>query len=59
MSENTVEPSPGQLETGDQEFCPKREDRQHCNCWYDGEVCCGCGAPVMTEAEKREQGLEE
>jgi hypothetical protein len=23
--------------------CPKREDRQHCNCWYDGEACCACG----------------
>jgi hypothetical protein len=23
--------------------CPKREDKQHCNCWYDGKPCCACG----------------
>jgi hypothetical protein len=23
--------------------CPAREDKQHCNCWYDGKACCGCG----------------
>lgn len=23
--------------------CPKREDKQHCDCWYDGERCCACG----------------
>lgn len=23
--------------------CPGRKDQQHCNCWYDGEACCGCG----------------
>ena len=23
--------------------CPKREDKQHCVCWYDGELCCACG----------------
>lgn len=25
--------------------CPAREDEQHCNCWYDGKKCCGCGNP--------------
>jgi hypothetical protein len=33
----------------DETPCPKREDKQHCNCWYDGERCCACGdeaAPV-------------
>lgn len=25
------------------ESCPKRDDKQHCNCWYDGEPCCACG----------------
>ena len=24
--------------------CPKREDKTHCNCWYDGLACCACGA---------------
>jgi len=28
--------------------CPKREDKRHCNCWYDGEACCACGAPATT-----------
>lgn len=23
--------------------CPVQEDGKHCNCWYDGEVCCSCG----------------
>lgn len=25
------------------EICYAREDRQHCNCWYDGKPCCSCG----------------
>lgn len=32
--------------TSDDEWetpCPKREDKYHCNCWYDGEPCCACG----------------
>lgn len=34
----------------DETPCPKREDGQHCNCWYDSESCCACGAPsVKTE----------
>lgn len=28
--------------------CPKRKDRSHCDCWWDGEECCGCGAPAST-----------
>ena len=28
--------------------CPKRDDKQHCNCWYDGEACCACGAPASS-----------
>jgi len=39
--------------------CPKRADAQHCNCWYDGEKCCACGAPEMTAEEKKEAGAEE
>jgi hypothetical protein len=23
--------------------CHKRQDGQHCNCWYDGGACCACG----------------
>lgn len=33
------------------ENCRKREDAQHCNCWYDGEKCCACGAPALPESE--------
>lgn len=25
------------------ERCWKREDGQHCTCWYDGNPCCSCG----------------
>ena len=38
--------------------CPKREDGQHCDCWYDGEACCACGAAAMTNEERIEQGME-
>lgn len=32
--------------------CLEREDKKHCNCWYDGEVCCACGdATEMTDEE--------
>ena len=23
-------------------WCPEREDKTHCVCWWDGEKCCGC-----------------
>ncbi len=37
--------------------CPKREDKIHCDCWYDGDRCCACGDPKMTEEEMYEQGM--
>jgi hypothetical protein len=30
--------------TEDETPCPIRGDGQHCNCWYDGKVCCACEA---------------
>ena len=27
--------------------CLKREDGQHCNCWYDGGTCCACNDPLQ------------
>lgn len=27
----------------DETPCPKREDGLHCECWYGGNTCCGCG----------------
>ena len=29
--------------------CPRSDDMQHCNCWYDGEPCCRCGDNDMSE----------
>lgn len=23
--------------------CPNSDDKQHCDCWYDGKPCCRCG----------------
>lgn len=23
-------------------FCNRREDKQHCTCWWDGAPCCNC-----------------
>ena len=37
--------------------CPDRDDKLHCACWYDGDACCGCGAPAMTELQKLAQGM--
>lgn len=42
----------------DETPCLKREDGQHCNCWYDGNSCCACGdgpsKPAPTEETKHE-----
>jgi len=35
--------------------CPKREDKQHCNCWYDGDACCACGDPATNSEDRGEQ----
>lgn len=48
----------------DNEFCPIGSitndpyPNMHCECWWDGGVCCRCHAPAMTEEEKREAGME-
>src|ERR1700679_2484045 len=26
--------------------CPRSNDKQHCDCWYDGKPCCRCGAAM-------------
>ena len=33
--------------------CPKRDDKQHCNCWYDGAACCACGAPPTEKGAEK------
>lgn len=42
-------------------LCHKSLDgsKQHCRHWYEGEACCACGAPEMTDEQKREQGMIE
>ena len=29
----------------------------HCTCWYEGDGCCRCKAPALTESQMREQGM--
>lgn len=46
----------------DDEFCPvgKEDDvapNLHCSCWYEGDGCCRCKTPAMTEDQMREQGM--
>jgi hypothetical protein len=36
------------------EYCPVGHDgdpaqNMHCTCWYDGDGCCRCKAPAMTD----------
>ena len=38
--------------------CRRRDDEQHCDCWWDGAKCCACNAPAMTRAQKHAQGME-
>ena len=38
-------------------FCKARDDRTHCEHWWDGDGCCSCGAPAMTQEEMIEQGM--
>jgi hypothetical protein len=33
----------------DYDYCPNREDKIHCACWWDGYACCSCGAPDVME----------
>lgn len=32
-------------------------DEGHCLHWYDGDECCRCGAPEMTNEERIAQGM--
>lgn len=34
-----------------EEWCPRRSDGVHCDCWYDGEPCCSCGAPADDDSK--------
>jgi len=43
----------------DDEPCYKRTDQTHCRCWWDGDACCACGAPAMSEDQKMTQGMIE
>lgn len=37
----------------DETPCPGREDGIHCEHWYDGDRCCGCGDVALTDEEMR------
>lgn len=39
--------------------CSARPENIHCDCWWDGDACCACGDPPMTEDEMRVQGMIE
>ena len=36
--------------------CPSREDDLHCNCWYDGDKCCACGASEKSDEDRERDG---
>jgi hypothetical protein len=38
--------------------CRTQTDGLHCDCWFDGDACCACGAIPMTVDERIEQGME-
>ncbi len=39
------------------QHCPPSDDEIHCRCWWNGDGCCICDAPPMTDEEKKEQGM--
>lgn len=43
--------------TVEEGHCHAREDCIHCDHWWDGDGCCSCGAPAMTQEEMIEQGM--
>jgi hypothetical protein len=47
------------MEEYDQECPASKDGRGHCMCWWDGDDCCWCGAPAMTEEAKLEAGMIE
>lgn len=41
-------------------FCPNTRDTEvggHCAHWWDGDACCWCANPAMTDAERAAQGM--
>lgn len=36
----------------DETPCPRRDDGVHCECWYEGEACCSCGAAAMLSGKE-------
>ena len=31
------------MATPEEGHCESRDDKTHCNCWWDGARCCSCG----------------
>jgi hypothetical protein len=54
----------------DTETCPKPENHGrcafgaggdetiHCHCWFEGDECCKCNDPEMTDEQREEQGMD-
>lgn len=36
-------PETGPVDADDETPCAVRDDGLHCECWYGGNMCCGCG----------------
>jgi len=43
----------------DNELYPNSKDKTHCNCWWNGNKCCICNSPAMSEEQMVEQGMIE
>lgn len=46
------------MSVDDTGYCSKRADGIHCTCWWDGDACCACNAPGMTNEERIRDGME-
>ena len=38
--------------TWDEPCCPAAPDGDHCDCWWEGESCCRCGAAALGRRER-------
>ena len=54
ITQDTINGSEGH----EAQSCPARKDGTHDYAWWDGDPCGSCGAPAMTDEEKRSQGMD-
>lgn len=43
--------APRREDNPDLGYCSKRDDEQHCSCWWDSGKCCTCGHVTKVVAE--------